>query len=40
MQAKADGVIIDLEGDFEDVGKVYYSGDSTANILSYAVMVR
>ena len=39
VQAKADGVVIDLEGEFKDVGKVYYSKESTANILSYAVMV-
>ena len=39
VQAKADGVIIELEGDFGEVGKVYFSKDSTANILSYAVMV-
>lgn len=35
VQAKADGVIIELEGDFGEV----FSKDSTANILSYAVMV-
>ena len=39
VQAKADGVVIDLEGQFKDVGKVYYRKESTANILSYAVMV-
>ena len=39
VQAKANGVIIDLEGDFGEVGRVYFSKDSTANILSYAVMV-
>ena len=39
VQAKADGVIIELEGDFGEVGKVYFSKESTANILSYAVMV-
>ena len=39
VQSKADGVKITLEGDFDDVGKVYYSDESTANILSPAVMV-
>ena len=39
VQAKADGVVIELEGDFGEVGKVYFSRDSSANILSYAVMV-
>ena len=27
------------EGDFETLGKVYYSANTTANILSYAVMI-
>ena len=39
VQAGAKGVRISQEGDFSDVGKVYYSENSTANILSYAVMV-
>lgn len=39
VQSGVDGVKINQEGDFEDVGKVYYSNKSTANILSYAVMV-
>ena len=39
VQAKANGVTIDLEGEFNDVGSVYFSKESTANILSYAVMV-
>ena len=39
VQSKADGVKITLEGDFDDVGKVYYSDESTANILSLAVIV-
>ena len=39
VQAGADGVSINLEGDFDEVGKVYFSKDSSANILSYAVMV-
>ena len=39
FQSGVDGVKINQEGDFEDVGKVYYSNKSTANILSYAVMV-
>ena len=39
VQSKAEGVKITLEGDFDDVGKVYYSDESIANILSCAVMV-
>ena len=39
VQANANGVVMIQEGDFEAVGKVYYSPESTANILSYAVMV-
>ena len=39
VQAGADGVTIKQEGDFDEVGKVYFSKGSTANILSYAVMV-
>ena len=39
VQSKAEGVKIALEGDFGDVGKVYYSDESTANILSCAMMV-
>ena len=39
VQAGADGVTIKQEGDFDDVGKVYFSKESTANILPYAVMV-
>ena len=33
------GVSIRNEGDFETLGKVYYSANTTANILSYAVMI-
>ena len=33
------GVSIRDEGDFETLGKVYYSDKTTANILSYAVMI-
>jgi hypothetical protein len=39
VQADAEGVIVDQEGQFEQLGKVYYSPESTANILSYAAMV-
>ena len=39
VQAGADGFSINLEGDFDEVGKAYFSKDSSANILSYAVMV-
>ena len=39
VQAKATGVKINQEGDFNEVGKCYFSKDATANILSYAVMV-
>ena len=39
VQSGAAGVRITQEGDFDDVGKVYFSADATANILSYAVMV-
>jgi hypothetical protein len=39
VQADAEGVIVDQEGHFDQLGKVYYSPESTANILSYAAMV-
>ena len=39
VQSGAAGVTITQEGDFNDVGKVYFSAEATANILSYAVMV-
>ena len=39
VQSNANGVNITMEGDFGDVGTVYYSNESTANILSCAVMV-
>jgi hypothetical protein len=39
VQADAEGVIVDQEGQFVQLGKVYYSPESTANILSYAAMV-
>ena len=39
VQSGAKGVRITQEGDFGEVGKVYYSDQSTANILSYAVMI-
>lgn len=35
----SDSVRITKKGDFGDIGKVYFSTESTANILSYAVMV-
>ena len=39
VQSGASGVRVTQEGDFEDIGKVYFSAEATANILSYAVMV-
>ena len=39
VQSSAAGVKITQEGDFNDVGKVYFSAEATANILSYAIMV-
>ena len=39
VQAGAVGISIKLEGDFDEVGKVYFSKETSANILSYAVMV-
>ena len=39
VQSGAAEVKITQEGDFNDVEKVYYSSEATANILSYAVMV-
>lgn len=39
VQSSASGVRINQEGDFKDVGRVYFSSEATANILSYAVMV-
>ena len=38
VQAKATGVTINQEGDFNEVGKCYFSKEATANILSYAVI--
>jgi hypothetical protein len=39
VQANAEAVRVDLEGDFGEVGPVYYSKRATANILSFAAMV-
>ena len=39
VQANAKGVRVSEEGSFNDVGTVYYSEKSTANILSFASMV-
>ena len=39
VQSGASGVRINQEGDFKAVGRVYFSSEATANILSYAVMV-
>ena len=39
VQANVKGVRVNEEGFFKDVGKVYYSANSTANILSFASMV-
>lgn len=39
VQSGAAGVKITQVGDFNNVGKVYYSSEATANILSHAIMV-
>ena len=39
VQADAQGVRVDYEGNFGEVGPVYYSRRATANILSFAAMV-
>ena len=39
VQAEAEAVRVDMEGDFREVGPVYYSRNATANILSFAAMV-
>ena len=39
VQANAEAVRVDMEGDFGEVGPVYYSQRATANILSFAAMV-
>ena len=39
VQLEAKGVKVDLEGDFGDIGPVYFSHGATANILSFAAMV-
>lgn len=39
VQRGAKGVKISLEGDFEDIGTVYVSKDSAANIISFACMI-
>ena len=39
VQADAQGVSVDMEGTFNEVGQVYYSEKATANILSFAAMV-
>lgn len=39
VQADAEAARVDLEGDFGEVGPVYYSQRATANILSFAAMV-
>ena len=38
VQLGAAGVRVDQEGDFGDIGPVYYSSGATANILSFAAM--
>ena len=38
VQLEAEGVRVDLEGDFGEVGPVYFSEGATANILSFAAM--
>lgn len=39
VQADAKGVLVDMEGTFNEIGQVYYSAKATANILSFAAMV-
>ena len=39
VQLGAKGVRVDEEGDFGEIGPVYYSKGATANILSFAAMV-
>lgn len=39
VQADATGVRVELEGNFSDVGAVYYSEKASANILSMGAMV-
>lgn len=39
VQLGSDGVMISEEGDFLDIGTVFYSKDATANILSFASQV-
>ena len=39
VQLGATGVKVDQEGDFGEIGPVYYSRGATANILSFAAMV-
>ena len=38
VQLGAAGVRVDQEGDFGEIGPVYYSRGATANILSFAAM--
>ena len=38
VQSEAKGVRVDHEGDFGDIGPVYFSRGATANILSFAAM--
>lgn len=33
------GVDVDREGDFGEFGRIFYSGDASANILSFATQV-
>ena len=39
VQLEVDAVRVDMEGDFGEVGPVYFSQGATANILSFAAMV-
>ena len=39
VQSNAKGVRVDQEGQFNEIGNVYYSENATANILSFAAMV-
>lgn len=38
VQANADPIEVDLVGDFNELGEVFYSDKASANILSFAAM--
>ena len=39
VQSSATGILVPKEGEFRDLGKVYYSSKASANILSFATQV-